>query len=110
MTKKILCAVVSILIIFSLVGCAEIINTETEIVEVIIVDADKDPMISTGKVTIPADYDILLKYEDLEAWVDVSRDEYNYYKDLVGNTIKVNLVTTYYDDGSVNRTFELTED
>jgi hypothetical protein len=110
MFKKLACILISILIIFSLVGCASVVSTKTEMVEVVIVDIDKDPMICTGKVVIPADYDILLKHSDLEVWVDISRSEYDIYKDLVGTTMTAELITTEYDDGTIKRQLELLED
>ena len=116
--KKILCILLSVVLMFSLVGCAEIIDTKTEVVEATITDVDRDPMwiqpIKAGKVTTfithPADYDICLKYNDIEEWLDVSSEEYDMYEDLVGTTIKVNLVTDYYDDNTTKRYLALTEE
>lgn len=99
-----------IILIVSLVGCASIVNTETKVVEATIVEVDRDPMIYTGKVIIPADYDILIKYEDVETWINVSRSEYDKYKDLVGTTIKANFVIDYYDDNTIKRYLELIEE
>ena len=108
--KHLLCVLFSMLLCVGLFGCAKVTNTETEVVEAIIVDVDRDPMRMVGKVTIPPDYDILLKYEDITMWVDVSRDEYYEYEHLIGTTIDVNLVTAHYDDGTVKQHFELIQE
>lgn len=111
--KKILAIILTCVVVLSLVGCAEVINTETETVKATIVEVDRDPMRVTmaGKimVTHPADYDILLKYEDIEAWVDVSRDEYDKYETLVGSTVDAKLTTVYYDDDTTKQYLELME-
>lgn len=112
--KKFLAIILIGVIVLSLFGCAEIINTETEIVKATIIEVDKDPARVTmaGKipVTHPADYDILLKYEDIETWIDVTRDEYYKYEDLVGTTIDAKLVINYYDDNTIKYRLELMGD
>lgn len=109
--KRFLAIILTFVVVMSLFGCACVVNTETEIVKATIVEVDKDPARVTmvGKVAVshPADYDILLKYEDFENWVDVTRDEYKKYEGLVGTTIEANLVTYYYDDDSVKQQLEL---
>ena len=109
-TNRLLCVLVLMIFAFSLCGCAKIVDTKTEIVEATIVDIDRDPTICTGKVTIPADYDICLQYADIEIWVDISKSEYNRYKDSVGTTMEVKLITTYYDDGTIKRSLDLIEE
>ena len=112
--KKILAIILTCVVVLSLVGCAEVINTETETVKATIVEVDRDPMRVTlvGKVMVthPADYDILLKYEDIEAWVDVSRDEYDKYETLIGSTVDAKLTTVYYDDDTTKEYLELMEE
>lgn len=112
--KKFLATILTGAIVLSLFGCAEVIDTETEIVKATVVDVDRDPMRVTmaGKVPIthPADYDILLKYEDIETWIDVTRDEYYKYEDLVGTTIDAKLVIDYYDDNTIKQRLELMGD
>lgn len=108
--RKVLCMLFAIILTLTLVGCAEVIKTETKVVEATIVEVDRDPMICTGKVVIPADYDILIKYEDIETWIDVSRSEYDKYKDLVGTTIEVNFVIDYYDDNTIKHHLKLIEE
>lgn len=108
--KKVLCMLFAVILALTLIGCAKVIKTETKVVEAIIVEVDRDPMMTTGKVIKPADYDILLKYEDIEDWIDVSRSEYNKYKDLVGTTIEVNLVISYYDDDTTQKCLKLIEE
>lgn len=106
-TKSLLCVLLSIILCVGLAGCKKVVNTETEVVEAEIIDIDRDPMRPMGTAIIPADFDILLKYEGIELWVDISRDEYHKYEDSVGTTIEVNLITTYYDDGTQKYSFEL---
>jgi hypothetical protein len=108
--KKVLCMLFTIILVFASVGCASVINTETKVVEATIVDVDRDPVRYVGNTPMPADYDILLRYEDVETWIDVSRSEYNKYKDLVGTTITVNLVITYYNDNTIKRHLVLMEE
>lgn len=113
--KKILCILLLILLTLPLVGCAEIIDTKTEVVEATIIDVDYDPMwfqpVKVGKVnsmiTHPADYDICLKYENIEQWIDVSSAKYDVYKELLNTTIEVNLITDYYDDNTIKQRLEL---
>lgn len=105
--KKVLCMLFAMIFTLTLVGCAKVIKTETKVVEATIIEVDRDPIRTIGKVTHPADYDILIRYEDVETWIDVSRSEYNEYKDLVGTTIEVNLVIDYYDDNTIKRCLRL---
>lgn len=113
--KKLLCVLIIVILMFAIVGCAKIIDTKTETVEATIIDVDYDPMwlqpIRSGKVTTiithPADYDICLKYKDIEEWIDVNSSEYDTYKNLVGTSIKVSLITNYYDDGTIKQHIEL---
>lgn len=112
--KRFLAIILAGVIMLALVGCAAVINTETEIVQATIVDVDKDPTrtVFAGKtpVVYPADYDICLQYESVETWIDVTRDEYEKYEDLVGTTVEALLVTDYYDDNTVKKRLELVED
>lgn len=108
--KKVLCMLFAIILTLTLVGCATVVNTETKVVEATIIDVDHDPMMPIGKVIKPADYDILLKYEDLEVWIDVSRSEYYMYEALVGTTIEVNFVVEYYDDNTSKQYLTLIEE
>ena len=108
--KKALCMLFVVTLILTFVGCAKVVKTETKVVEATIVEVDRDPMMTNGKFVKPADYDILLKYEDIETWIDVSRSEYWKYKDLVGTTIEVNLVIIYYDDHTIKQSIRLIEE
>lgn len=105
--KKVLCMLFIVIFIFTLGGCAKIINTEIEVVEATIIDVDRDPMMKIGSTFRPADYDILIKYNDVETWIDVSRREYNEYKKIIGTTIEVNLVTNYYEDNTIKQYLKL---
>lgn len=108
--KKVLCMLFAMFLVLTTVGCATVINTETKVVEATIVEVDKDPMIWTGKTAIPADYDILVRYENIESWIDVSRSEYDKYEKLVGTAIEVKLVVDYYDDNTIKQYFVLIEE
>lgn len=107
--KKVLYILFAIIMIPALGGCAKIVNTETKVVEAAIIEVDRDPMIIAGKTCIPPDYDILLKYGDIETWVDVSRSEYYKYESLVGTNIEVNFIVEYYDDDSIKQYLALIE-
>lgn len=112
--KRFLAIILIATLMMTVVGCAEIVNTETETVKATIIEVDKDPARTTmaGKVPImhPAYYDILLRYENIETWIDVTRDEYYKYAVLVGTTIDVMLVTVYYDNDTVKQRLELVEE
>lgn len=108
--KKILYALLLTILMVTLVGCAKVINTETKAVKATIVEIDRDPPKNIGKTHRSADYDIFLKCEDIETWIDISRAEYDKYKDLVGTTIDANLVVDYYDDDTMVQYLELPEE
>jgi hypothetical protein len=108
--KKALCMLFSVILTLTLVSCAEKIKTETMVVEATIVDVDCDPMRRVGTTYRRADYDILLKYEDITTWIDVTRSEYEKYKYLVGTTIEVNFVADYYSDNTMKQYLKLIEE
>ena len=95
-------------LMFLLVGCAKLINTEYENVEVNIVDEYYRGMYMTpiraGKettmVTHPAIYRITVEYNGVEYTLSGS-DTYNKYKEKVGQTAIGTLEIRTYDDGSV---------
>lgn len=112
--KRYLAIILCCLVVLSMAGCAQVINTETEIVKATIVEVDKDParvtMAGNDPISHPADYDILLKYGDIEEWIDVTEEEYYKYEALVGTTIDAMLVTDYYDDDTVKQRLELVKE
>ena len=95
-------------LMFSLAGCAKLINTEYENVEVNIVDEYHRGMyvtpIRAGKVTTmvthPAVYRITVEYNGVEYTISGS-DTYNKYKEKVGKTTIGTLEIRTYDDGTV---------
>lgn len=105
--RNVLCMTVAIILILSMTACAKLVKTETEVVEATIIEVDRDPMLVAGKAIVPPDYDIRLQYGDITDWIDVTRSEYEKYKDLVGTTIEVNFVVDYYDDGTIKRYLRL---
>ena len=105
---KLLILTLLIGIMFSTVGCAELISTEYQNVEVTIIDKYYQPMwmqpIRTGKVTTfithPSIYRITVKYDDSKYTIS-GRETYNRYKDRIGQTALGTLEIRTYDDGSV---------
>lgn len=93
---------------FSLTGCAKLVNTEYKNVEVEIVDEYHRGMYITpifnGKTTImithPAIYQITVRYNNVEYDIS-SRDTYEKYCDKVGQLIVGVLETRTYDNGTV---------
>jgi hypothetical protein len=94
----------------SLVGCDEIIRTETKEVEVAIVDSYYSPPWSqpiwTGKfftyMPHPAIYQITVEYGGVE--YDLNSSElYETYKNRIGETVTGILEIIYYDSGHVYR-------
>ena len=93
---------------FSLTGCAKLVNTEYKNVEVEIVDEYHRGMYITpifnGKTTImithPAIYQITVRYNNVEYDIS-SRDTYEKYCDKVGQLIVGVLEIRTYDNGTV---------
>lgn len=100
--------VIIICLIFSLTGCAKVINTEYESVEVNVVDIYHRAMwmqpIRSGKVTTfithPAIYEVVVEYNDVEYTIN-DHDTYNRYKGKIGHTAIGTLEIRTYDDGTV---------
>lgn len=86
-----------------LVSCAKLVSEETIQVEAIITEVDKDPPRMVGKVIMPSDFDIYFEYNGLKGSWDVNRKTYELYKDKIGDTIKCNLITYTYDDGTIKK-------
>ena len=106
--KKIFCLMLTILLVFLLTGCANLINTETKKVDVLITYEDYSeawlqPM-WIGKmftyISHPAQYEITIKYNGIEYTFD-NEIYYNAYKDRVGDTITGTLEIKTYDNGTV---------
>ena len=101
-------------LMFSLVGCAKLVNKECENVEVSIVDKYHRGMYMTpvfnGKtttmITHPAVYRITVEYNGVEYTISGS-DTYNKYKEKVGKTTIGTLEIRTYDDGTVK--YDITE-
>ena len=99
-----------IIMIFSLVGCAKLVNTEYENVEVKITDVYYEPS-HTAVVynpalkmpmsqSYPAIYEVTIEYNGVEYTFSDS-DTYNKYKDKIGQTAVGTLEVRTYDDGTV---------
>lgn len=104
------------IMILSLVGCAKLVSTEYENVEVKITDvyykqsyttttynpALKMPMVQS----YPAVYRVTIEYNGVEYTISGS-DTYNKYKEKVGQTAIGTLEIRTYDDGTVK--YDITE-
>lgn len=108
--RKIITTIALIFIMmFTLVGCREVVNVETQEVEVHIIDEYHRGTYMTpvynGKTTImvthPAVYKITVEYEGVE-FVLSGRDIYNEYSDKVGETTMGTLKITTFDDDSID--------
>ena len=108
MKKKLLIFLSLLMLSIALVGCDDVIRTETEEVEVMIVDAQyKDSWlqpICTGKSVIyvphSEEYNITVEYDGIEYVFD-NEDIYKAYKDKIGQTATGILETVYYDSGHI---------
>lgn len=115
--KKITSILLITVLLLCFVGCAELINTETQEVEATVTDVYYKgawvQMISTGKtttwITHPAKYNVTFEYENVTLTVN-NKELYDYYKDKIGVAVKCNLITEYYDDDSVRQKLELKEE
>ena len=105
--KKIIIGFLIIATIF-LSGCAKLVDTKYEDVEIKIVDSYHRAMYTTpmkvGKVmsiiTHPAIYHIMVEYNGIEYTINGSSTYYK-YKDKVEQTAIGVLETRFYNDGSV---------
>lgn len=102
-------SILSILIIMlSMVGCAELINTEHETVNVEVIDSyysdEWMQPIWSGKsmIIIPhdAEYQIYVTYNDVRYMLN-DPDTYYVYKDRIGEIVPATLEIRTYDDGTV---------
>lgn len=106
--KRFIFALLILVVLISMVGCAKLVKTERMTVDVEVVDAYHraawtQPLI-VGKVisviTHPATYRIDVKYEDFEYAISGS-ETYNAYKDRIGETVPGILEIMTFDDGTV---------
>ena len=110
MKKRILVFLIFIIMIFSLVGCAKLVNTEYENVEVKITDVYYEPSHTRTiynpalkmpmSQSYPAIYEVTIEYNGIE-YTFSDNDTYNKYKDKVGQTGVGTLEVRTYDDGTV---------
>ena len=112
--KRIISVLTIVCLVFSLVGCAKLVKTEYQEVEVKIVDeyhrGSYVTPIHAGKavtmITHPAVYQIIVEYKGSKYTVKGS-DTYNKYKNMVGHTTIAILKISTYDEGSVR--YDITE-
>lgn len=106
--NRILGILLLLIMIFSLMGCAKLIDTRYENVEVTVVDQYHRSMylqpMMVGKtmtlITHPAIYRIIVEYNGFEYSIN-GEDTYAKYKNRIGQTTIGNLETKIYDDGTV---------
>ena len=106
--KKVLSIAIIYILIFCTIGCANIVYTEYEEVEVKIVDEYHCGMwiqpVYTGKtvvpITHPAIHRITVEYDGVEYDVD-GEETYYEYRDKIGQTVVGILEINTYDDNSV---------
>lgn len=115
--KKILSVLLVTTMLLCFIGCAELINTETQEVEATVVSVyHKNAWVQpifTGKtimmISYPARNEVTFQYQNVTLTIN-NRELYNYYKDKIGTTVKCDLITEYYDDGSTCQTLKLKGD
>ena len=103
-----------LLILITLTGCAELVDTKRKEVDVVITDVNYRCSYVTfhriGKITTttvhPSRYEITVKYKYASYTIDDSKI-YNKYKEMKGKVIKAILVEYYYDDNSIKRDIKL---
>ena len=108
LTNRIFILLLSLMLIFNLVGCVKIVSIEYENVEVTIVDEHyramwMQPMIIdkvTTFITYPDEWEITVEYNGVEYTID---DEHTYkkYNSKIGQTAIGELEIKIYDDGTV---------
>ena len=107
MIKK-LHLIIIVCLVISLVGCAKLVSTEYENIEVNIVDTHYNGAwvqpISAGKVTTyvthPAEYEVTVEYNGVSYTID-DENTYNRYKDKIGQTTIGTLEIRTYDNNEV---------
>ena len=107
MIKK-LHLIIILCLVVSLVGCAKLVNTEYENVEVNVVDTHHSAMwlqpIIVGKattlVTHPAEYKVTVEYNGTHYIID-DENTYNRYRDKIGQTTTGTLEIRTYDNNKV---------
>ena len=114
--KKFITIMTIVFLMFSLVGCAKLVSTEYENVEVKITDVYYKPSYTTTTYDValkmpmvqshPAVYRVTIEYNGIEYTLSDS-DTYNKYKDKVGQTAIGTLEIRTYDDGTVK--YDITE-
>ena len=86
--KRLFAIMLTILFVFTFVGCAEVKKQDSMLVPAILVDTHYKSMwvqsVTSGKtvtmITHPADYDLIFEYEGQRYNLDVDSETYNTYK------------------------------
>lgn len=114
--KKIIIITLIAAMLLCFAGCAKLVSTETQEVEATVTDVCYEERriqpVFTGKTVImishPARYEVTFTYKNVTLTVN-DEDIYSRYKDQIGTTVKCDLITDYYDDGSTRQTLKLKE-
>ena len=111
--RRIIGLILLIAVAVSLIGCAKVVDTQTETVEATIINVYYKgawmQMIPSGKTMIPishpAEYWVNLQYGEITASFN-NYDLYTACKGKEGATIQCSLITETYDDGTVKQFLE----
>ena len=114
--KKIISMALIAVILLCFVGCAKLINTETQEVDATVTDVHYrcawTQMVWSGKVMIPiihpAEYKVTFTYQNVTLTVN-DKNLYDSYKDNIGTIVKCDLITKYYDNGNIHLALKLKE-
>jgi hypothetical protein len=103
--KKVISLILVIAIIL-LVGCADVVKTDTQEVEVIVIDKYHRTawLQPCGKAFIshPAKYEITVLYDSVQYTINDSKTYYK-FKDKIGDKAIGVLKISTYDDGSIKQ-------
>ena len=107
--KRLFAILLAILFILTFVGCAEIVSQEAEPVQAVLTGKHRRSLRMVGKTIMPSDFDLKFTYNGVEYNIDVSRGIYYEYCEKIGDTFNMELVTTVYDNDTVETTLRFPE-
>ena len=110
MLKRLFALILLLVLLLTITGCAKLISTETEKVDVLITETNyqhawSQPVIVNKVITLihhPAQYEVTVKYDGIEYTLD-DETYYKAYKDRVGETITGTLEIQTYDDSTIKK-------
>ena len=115
--RKLFAILLAILLVLTFAGCAKVKEQNSTLVPAILVDTHHkrawiQPIISGKSIMMinhPADYDLIFEYEGQRYNLDVDSDIYNTYENAVGQEFDMELVTTVYDDDTIETALRFPE-